>query len=696
MAFLNPLLLFALAAAALPLLIHLFHLRRPRVVTFSSLRFVRALEKEEMRRLRIRQWLLLLLRMLVIACLVLAFARPVLPSEWAGVFGERGPTARAIVVDNSVSMASRDEQGALLQQARELALELTRSSAEGDAVVLVPTGGGAAAARTFTETGPALDALAALDLAPHAGTTADAIRRAATLVAEAGPLGREVLVLSDLQRTTFADSLPIRFAENTAVTLLPLGAHEPSNAAVTDVEVLSRVVEAGQPVEVEATVVLHGGGEQPGYGAEVLLEGERVAQASVDLVPGVPQRVRFTLTPRRRGLLRGEVRLEPDGLEADDVRYFVLDVPEARRVLVVEGEGQRADLVEVALSVVEERGGVAVTAVPESRLPATPLADYDAVVLVGPGEVGSAVQAELARFVEGGGGVLLFPGDDASALNPLLGALGAGAFGAQVGAPGGAPVSRFEDVDLEHPVFERVVQGGRGQVESPEISAYVRYAPGRGNETTVVRLAGGAPFLQEVRTGEGRVLVLALPPSPAWSDVARRGLFVPLLYRSVLYLGAGPDAARALTLGRDATVRVGGASRAGFRVIGPEGREAAPEVREVPGGAVLRLEAALDAPGFYDIRDGERLVRRLAVNLDPREADLDRLSPDEAADWLAQSGAEVRVLDAAGARGLDVARTLEEAQTGVEVWWAFLAAALALLVLETILGAWMKPERASA
>lgn len=695
MAFLNPLLLFALAAAALPLLIHLFHLRRPRVLTFSSLRFVRELEKEEMRRLRIRQWLLLLLRTLAVACLVLAFARPVLPSAWSGVFGDRGPTARALVVDNSLSMTSRDEQGALLQQARELATALARSAEEGDVLVLVSAGGGTDAAQSFTQAGPALDAIAGLDVAYDARTVGDALRRAATLVAEAGPLGREILLLSDLQQTTFADSLPLAFPDNAAVTLMPLGAGEQANATVTEVEVLSRVVEAGQPVEIEATAVLHGGSEQPGYGASVLLEGERVAQASVDLVPGVPQRIRFTLTPQQRGLLRGEVRLEPDGLEADDVRYFVLDVPEARRVLVVEGDGQRADLVGLALSVVEERGGVAVTSIAEGRLPATPLADFDAVVLVGTGAVGSAVQAELARFVEGGGGLLLFPGDEATALNPLLGALGAGTFGGRVGTPGGAPVSRFEALDLEHPVFERVVQEGRGQVESPDIAAYVRYAPGAGDEATVVRLAGGAPFLQEVRSGGGRVLVMAVPPDPRWSDIARRGLFVPLLYRSVLYLGAGTDDAAALTLGEEATVRVPGASRTGYRVVGPQGVEVAPEGRTMPGGTLLHLSGLLDAPGFYDVLDGDRLVRRLAVNLHPRESDLRQLSPEAAAEWLGQGGAPVRVLEAAGGRGFEVARTLQEAETGVEVWWAFLAAALAFLVLETVVGAWRRPQHAA-
>src|SRR5690606_41260075 len=103
MEFLNPLALAALAAAAIPLIIHLFNFRRPRKVDFSSLEFVRELQKSTMQRVRIKQWLLLLLRMLAIACLVIAFARPTLTGDVAGSVGGRPLSAGAVVIDNSLS-----------------------------------------------------------------------------------------------------------------------------------------------------------------------------------------------------------------------------------------------------------------------------------------------------------------------------------------------------------------------------------------------------------------------------------------------------------------------------------------------------------------------------------------------------------------------------------------------------------------
>ena len=85
MGFLNPLLLVGLAAAAIPIVVHLFNFRRPQRVDFSTLRFVREIEATAMRRVRIRQWLLLALRTLAVLFLVLAFARPTRTAD-AGVF----------------------------------------------------------------------------------------------------------------------------------------------------------------------------------------------------------------------------------------------------------------------------------------------------------------------------------------------------------------------------------------------------------------------------------------------------------------------------------------------------------------------------------------------------------------------------------------------------------------------------------
>ena len=701
MAFLNPLVLLGLAAAAIPILIHLFNFRKPRTVDFSSLAFLKELQKSTMRRVRIKQWLLLALRTLAIACLVIAFARPTVQSGWATVFGGQVQTSTALVVDNSLSMTVRDAQGDLMTQAKELASAVAEASEAGDELFVVGTAADVGARPApFRNAGPALDAVAELEAEAGAGSAGNAVGRAFALLEGAENLNREVLLVSDLQASTFLDSTRIPVPEGVRVTLLPVGERRHANVAVTDARVLSRIVEAGQPVEVEATLVNFGTEPMENYTASLYLDDERVAQASADLSPNVPATVRLTATPQRRGWLRGEVRTEPDEFEWDNTRYLVLHVPETRRVLLVEGAGQRADLVDLALGLGGEGARFDVATVPESALAAQDLDAFDVVVLAGPESLASGERAALARFVQSGGGLMVFPSEraDAADYDGLFTALGGGRLGAAVGQLGGSqPVAQFGRVDLEHPLFDGIFEDAAGQprLESPAIALARPYQPGAGDENTLIQLSTGAPFLQEIRSGAGTALVFAVAPDPQWSDFPVRGLFVPLLYRAVYYLAADADTGASLDVRQAGALRVSGGTE-GLRLVGP-GVEFVPEQRSVPGGVLLEIDDGVTEPGVYDVMDGERLVRRVAFNPDARESDLAVLAPEEARRRLAEAtGAEVRVLDAAGGRGLAAAGQLAEERTGVELWNVFLALALAFLVAEMLVAMQWKPEAVAA
>ena len=693
MAFLNPLVLLGLAAAAIPIVVHLFNFRRPERIDFSTLRFMRELEATAMRRVRIRQWLLLALRTLAIVFLVLAFARPTRSVE-AGVFEEGAAQSLVLVLDNSRSMTLRDAQGALIDQARALGAAVIEATGPGDERTVLPTAPPPEYRPVpFVTSGPALDALALTGALGGAEPLTAAVARAGSLLESAAHVRREVVVVSDLQAATFTDSAGAALPDDVAVTLLPLGARTQVNTAVTDVEVVSRVIEPGRPVQVQATVVRYGG--SPGtVGASLSLEGQRVSETAVDLVPDERHRVTFTVTPPARGWLGGEVRLEADAAEWDDARFFALRVPPPPRVLIVRGDGQRADLVTLALGVTAEQGGVTLNEVAEGALPGADLDRYDVIVLVGPAAL-SGVTPRLQAFIAEGGGVLAFPRSDPEALNPLLRALGGGRIEGVVGEAGGESIGGLTEADLEHPLFAGVFDRSSPVLEQPDVQQAARYVPAGGDESTLIGLQAGPPLLQEVRHGEGSALLFGVAPDPRWSDLPQRGLFVPLLYRAVAYLAAGSSVGDTGDLGarEGGSVRVEGADGGQpLRLVGPDGTTITPIQRTVPGAVVLDVDGAVAEAGLYRVVQGERVLRTVAVNEDSRESDPAALDAAEAARRLEEAtGRPVRVLD-----GTDALTVSRGESPGVPLWSVFLALALGCLVAETLVTTRWKARTASS
>jgi hypothetical protein len=415
--------------------------------------------------------------------------------------------------------------------------------------------------------------------------------------------------------------------------------------------------------------------------------------------------VTFTAAPSSRGWLTGTVEIEDDAFAPDNARPFVLHVPRERRVLVVRGEGQRTRYVDLALSseMIADRLAFRTETIAEGDLPSTELGAYDAVLLVGPRSLSSGEVSALGRYVERGGGVMLFPSAQArpDQYSALFEALGGGAFRGFSGELGTRrAIARFERVDLQHPLFDGVfdAQGSGGtEIERPDVY-FAMNAPTAGSRgQTLIELSNGFPFLQELRSGRGVALISAVAPTPDWSALPVRGLFIPLLYRSVYYLSAGTSVAgETVVAGATSELRLTGvAPQEELRLVGPDGVERVPEQRSLFGATLLEVGGDLHTPGIYDVTAGESLVRRIAVALAPAESDLATSDPDDARETLGSAlGGTVEPL--AAEAGESVAAALQQQRAGTEIWNVFLMLALAFLVAEQVLARLWQPETVSA
>ena len=212
--FLNGAWLVALAAASLPILIHLFSKRRVREVPFSNLNFLDEITKRKIRRIQLRQWILLILRTLAILLIALALSRPVW--QGGGFGGGHGSSTVAILIDDSYSMEARLDPGNLLpiasagtgleqptrfSEARQRALQLIDLLDEGDRAILVFTSAPVRLPYGSTVRDPALlrEELERAKPRPGRSDLRAALEEVKPILESASTLNKEIFIVSDFQ-----------------------------------------------------------------------------------------------------------------------------------------------------------------------------------------------------------------------------------------------------------------------------------------------------------------------------------------------------------------------------------------------------------------------------------------------------------------------------------------------------------------
>jgi len=286
MTFLNPLLLFGLAAAAIPVILHLLNLRKLRTVDFSTLAFLKELQQSKVRRLKLRQILLLIIRTLMIVFIVLAFARPALEGSLPSAFGSKASSTIAIVLDDSYSMAAADESGERFSGARQAALNVLSLLKEGDAAYFLklsdlPRITVEPATHDF---GLLADIIGKAKPSFVSRTQHEGLAAAIRIMEASQDVNREIYLIGDFQKSSLGTNSPTigpglreGGADSSAAGLSGMSATAPlvpdprvrlflvgvgsinlDNASVDSVEVLSRIFEQNKPVEVSAVIRNYG------------------------------------------------------------------------------------------------------------------------------------------------------------------------------------------------------------------------------------------------------------------------------------------------------------------------------------------------------------------------------------------------------------------------------------------------------
>jgi len=351
MSFLHPEFLWLAPLVALPILIHLLNRVRYRRMRWAAMEFLLATERRAVRRARLRQILLMVLRTVVLAAALGALAQPILQGGLASLLG--GTNQVAVLLDVSASMSAADASGSAFDRARRTA------AAE---VAALPRGTRAAAiafsARTdapfrapVQDHGAVAAAIESAELTSAATDVPQAIRAAAESLGRGGG-GGTIWLLTDLRAAGWHAGGPgawdevrnaLQAAGNPRLLVSDCAPAIAANLSVSKVRVSPELLLEGDVPRLTATVTLQNGDHAAGLGgatakAALHFDGQLVDTQSVQFGEAGDADVVFHLPALKAGPHAGWIELEHDALPADDRSYFVLRPAESIPVLVVSGQ----------------------------------------------------------------------------------------------------------------------------------------------------------------------------------------------------------------------------------------------------------------------------------------------------------------------------------------------------------------------
>jgi hypothetical protein len=684
--FVNPSLLWALALVGVPVLIHLINLLRHRRVPWAAMEFLLESQRRNSTWIKLKQLLLLLLRMAAVAGVVLLVAQPIGCNQLGRFLGGR-KTQHIILLDDSFSMADRWANTSAFDEARKVVERI------GDEVSRQPLGQSFTLLR-FSRAGRAADGTPADFYEERVGSDfgqrlSDRLRslrpsqRAvgpdAALRAADGWIDKEkdedrvLYLVSDFRASDWqeSDQLAKTLARlDSAGVQLKLvncvdAAH--ANLAITSLEPVRGTRAAGTPFYMAVTVANFG--SDPMESVPVILQEDaqpRPALTIDHIGAGESETRRFSVYFKTAGEHTIAASIASDPLAIDNVRFAVVDLPPSVPVLLVDGD---RDLVNARyLAAALAPGGAVKTGIdPQIESPNylnnKPLDKFQAIYLLDLGRLDQPAIDSLEKYVQAGGGLGVFLGDNCrpAFYNEKLYREGQGLFPLPLLAKTQLLVDRLEKgADLEitdHPIF-RVFSGERNSYLSAVsidwyLSAPRRWSPDPKSTTRVLaRLRNQAPLCVEKKLGEGRVVAFTTTAAPSWNNWSRNPSFVVAMLEMQSYLAVPPTIDAGRVVGAPIELDFDpGRYQPEVRLLTPtDGAAETPslDARATAGDAATLVTSAAAQEGSKELRaafpeastsgiyelqlktaDNKVEVRRLAFNVEADEGNLTTVGAEE-------------------------------------------------------------------
>lgn len=687
MQFVNPLFLFGLISLAIPVIIHLFNFRRYKRVYFTNVRFLAEIQQETKQQSQLKQILILIARLLAIACLVLAFSRPFIPSD-KRLIKSKGQRSVSIYIDNSWSMDAVGADGKLIDIAKKKAIEIAAAYAPSDLFQLV-TNDFEGRHQHFVTQEEILKTINEVTLSPTSRPLPAIISRQNDILTGNFVMNRDAYLISDFQ---LSSSRLTAVRPDTSINwfFIPVQAEKRNNLYVDSVWFKSPIHQARKTVQLMVRIRNLGPAMEK-VPVKLTINNIQKAVASFSVPVNSYTDIVIPYTEEYAGPQFGKITISDYPIVYDDQYYFAYQVLPSIPVLTIYEETENKYL----NALFQNDSSFLYRNSARRQIDYGSLSRYSLIILNSPAEISSGLREELIRYVNGGGNLVIFPPSrgDIKSLNSLCNVFNTSEYRSI-----DTNRQRVASLSLENDIFNEIFEKtAAGKIVIPDNSdlptVFKHYKTDQHSmkkSEVLMKLHNGDPMILSTLSGKGMVYWFSTPLEQNWTNFMQHLLFVPVLYRIALLSNATPPLA--YTVGSNAAIELIADSVSEkdiHRIVGLNSEfSIIPETRSFGSGITLYTHDQIKEAGFYLVKSEKNKGIGIAFNYNRSESDLECI-PTDILD------AEIKRLPFNYATLMNKKNTsltsqIHQLNQGTPLWKIFILMALLFLAIEILLIRFLK------
>ncbi len=683
MTFVYPAFLWALLAISIPVIIHLFNFRRYKKVYFTNVKFLKELQHESKSKSRLKEILILITRCLTLACLVFAFAQPLIFDKTA-VQTYPGANAVSIYVDNSFSMENVQKQGPLMDIAKLTAKEIVKAFSGADKFQII-TNDFEGKHQRFYSKEDVLNKIDELKISSAVKVFSDVLKRQNEFLNSSKLQNKKIYSLTDAQRSTF-DVEKIKNDTSISSTLIPLIGNRVNNVYIDTCWFETPLQQKGFIQKLHGIIVNKGSNAVNAGSAKLFLNKQQLALASYSIDPFSKKEIQFSFECKQSGFNYGSVKIEDYPITFDDELFFAFNSKINISVSLINGKDLKESNAFEALFKGDSLFNL--VSFNEQAIDYSKFKSSDVIVLNQLNEISSGLLSELSKFVSRGGSLLIVPAQKAE-LNSYNSFLSSFQLPALKGLDTNAV--KTDKIETGNKFYTGVFEKIEDRLNLPVVNKHYKLVQNtKSNFEALLLLQNADILLGENKFNSGSLYLFTAPFNQNCTNFSKHALFVPTIYRVCFnsirsgQLFYEVNANNILTIKNE-----GNLSEQPPHVKEINNKlDIIPELLTVDNSLLLYTHSQIALPGFYEVNKNNLPVLPLAFNYSRKESDLTCYTPDEITKWISDKGLKnFKMIENAQQ---DIAKQIAEGAQGKKLWKIFIILALGFIIIEITLLRFLK------